>query len=115
MVRVFASEEAGLAYPSTLESTIAGCPSYSVNFDDSFWETDVTATTLDSATIVADSGATLVGWSELNDDWAVEVVDLQYGNIAIRTVFNHQVGQGPTPEQFAAFLTSTAAAMKAAG
>lgn len=113
MVRVFASAEAGAAYPRTLESTITGCPRYAISFDESRWDTEVHPTTIDSVAIVGDTGATLVGWEEQDGDWAVTIVDLQVSNIAIRTIYNHPVGAGPSNEQFAAFLTSTAAAMAA--
>ncbi len=112
VVRVFATETAAMDYPSGVTANVTACPHYTLSYEDgSLWDPDVAPAALDLASIVGTSGATAVGWDEVDGDWTVTVVDLQLRNIAIRTVYSHQIGASATDAQFAAFLGTTAAAM----
>lgn len=112
VVRVFSSVTAADDYPQSIRDTITDCPRYAVSFEDGGrWDADVVPTTLDLAAVEGATGVTAVGWDERDGDWIVTAVDLQYRNIAIRTVFSHPAGGGPGAEQFTAFLAATARAM----
>jgi len=114
VVRVFATETAAGDYPAGVTANVASCPHYTVSYEDgSLWDPDVAPTALDLASVVGTSGATAVGWDEVDGDWVVTVVDLQLRNIAIRTVYSHAMGASATDAQFATFLGTTAEAMAA--
>ena len=112
VVRVFSTETAAADYPAGVTANVTSCPHYTLSYEDgSFWDPDVAPTALDLSSIVGTSGATAVGWDEVDGDWVVTVVDLQLRNIAIRTVYSHASGASATDAQFAAFLGTTVLAM----
>jgi hypothetical protein len=103
VVRVFATPQDAAAYPDALRAGIAACPQYSVSFSEGggFWSTDVVPTEFATSS----PGVTAVGWTEEYDGYAVTVVDLQYENLVVRTIYNRAIDSAYTNAEVAAFVT----------
>jgi hypothetical protein len=113
VVRVFESESDAAAYPDTLRSGIADCPHYSFSFSEGeeFWETDVDALEFETSS----PAVTAVGWHENSGGSDLIIVDVQYSNLAVRTVYSRTADSSGTEEQFRAFVLELSAALEELG
>ena len=112
VARVFASEQDAAAYPTSVRDGIAACPHYEFSFSEGaeYWSTDVEP--LDFAT--SSPEVTAVGWHERSGETDLIVVDLQYANLAVRTVYT-RAGDAATDDAFRAFVVELSGALEALG
>lgn len=109
-VRVFRDEAAADAYPAGLRDSLLHCPHYSVELEGvGQWTTDVTQVQFDVAHLAVD----VVAWRESSGGYEYTVADLQYGNLAVRSMFSTQPGGAITDSEFAAFVLETSQALYA--
>lgn len=107
-VRVFDDDWRADDYPAELREALAHCTHYEVDLgDDGPWATDVEQVKFE----VADQAVDAVAWREESDGYEYTVVDLQYRNLAIRSIFSTVSGGHIDDEEFAAFIVETSRAL----
>ena len=112
VARVFESEQDAAAYPNSVRDGIAACPHYEFSFSEGadYWSTDMES--LDFAT--SSPAVTSVGWHERSGESDLIVVDLQYANLAVRTVYT-RTGEAATDDAFRAFVVELSGALEGLG
>jgi hypothetical protein len=112
VTRVFGSEEDAAAYPATLRDGLAACPNYSFSFSEGedFWSTDVEPLDFETSS----PAVTAVGWHEHYGDSDLVIVDVQYANLAVRTVYS-RTGDPASDDGLRAFVLELSAALEGLG
>ncbi|MEP6478256.1 MAG: hypothetical protein ABJB03_02600 [Rhodoglobus sp.] len=109
-VRVFHTEALAAGFPGIIYSEIRDCGHYSVDFGGSeVYRAQVVQRELVGAPDVVG----YVGWDEPSSEGTFTSVDLQYGNLVVRTTLNRGLVTEISNEMFDEYLRETAQAMVA--
>lgn len=109
-VRVFHTEALAAGFPGIVYREMQSCAHYSVDLGGpSLYQAEVVQRNLTGAP----DAIGYIGWDEPSSDGTFTSVDLQYGNLVVRTTFNRGSDSAITDAMFDDFLRETATAMVA--
>lgn len=111
-VRVFHTEALAAGFPGAIYSEIRNCSHYSVDLGGpTVYEAAVQQRVLTGVPDVVG----YIGWDEPSSVGTFTSVDLQYGNLVVRTTFNRELDSTITDQMFDDYLRATANEMVALG